>query len=40
MYFTLENFQVQIRLGVWRPDAVEILLIKQEIKIMGAQQSL
>ena len=36
MYFTLEDFEVQIRFGPWRPDAVEILLIKQEIKITGA----
>lgn len=36
MHFTLEDFEVQIRFGPWRPDAVEILLIKEEIRIMGA----
>lgn len=36
MYFAPEDFSVQIRFGRWRPDAVEILLIKQEIKITGA----
>lgn len=36
MHFKFEDFEVQIRFGPWKPDAVEILFIKQEIKIMGA----
>lgn len=36
MIIKLVDFEVQIRFGPWRPDAVEILFIKQEMKIMGA----